>query len=173
MEALIENLLNIVEETTKEADTNTNAFMEVVEELQLPTYKSDSDSNGIYIQNKKVGFYNNNYKIGKVEYGEALVINNNKLKDLLKSMGYNGTTETRAWGSKGYVGKNTEGKNSANIRPFGRCTILLLSKYNKLIGNTNNNTFVEVEGEIPFNNNDELQQRRNKRNKEEKVDDVF
>lgn len=175
MDELIAYLLQLVEETTKEADQNDSAFMEVIEELQLPTYKSELDSNGIYMGNKKVGFVRADYSIGNIKYGEALVINTNKLKELLERMEYNGTTITRAWGNRGYVGKNTKNENSTNVRPYGRCTIMLLSKYNELIGSTPINSLEEVQGEDPYNN-DELQQRRNKRREEvedTEVNDVF
>lgn len=174
MDELIAYLLQLVEETTKEADQNDSAFMEVIEELQLPTYKSELDKNGIYMGNKKVGFVRADYSIGNIKYGEALVINTNKLKELLERMEYNGTTITRAWGNRGYVGKNTKNENSTNVRPYGRCTIMLLSKYNELIGSTPVNSLEEVQGEDPYNN-DELQQRRNKRREEvdTEVNDVF
>ena len=131
MEALIENLLNIVEETTKEADTNTNAFMDVVEQLKLKV----TDENDIYNKGTCIGSYRYKYNYDDNQYGEVLIVQSTILKGIIEELGYNANTTIRAWADKGYIVKDNKNKNSVQNKINGknvRTTVLVLSYYKEL-----------------------------------------
>lgn len=131
MEALIENLLNIVEETTKEADTNTNAFMDVVEQLKLNV----TDENDIYNKGTCIGSYRYKYNYDDNQYGEVLIVQSTILKGIIEELGYNANTTIRAWADKGYIVKDNKNKNSVQNKINGknvRTTVLVLSYYKEL-----------------------------------------
>ena len=131
MEDLIENLLNIVEETTKEADTNTNAFLDVVEQLKLKV----TDENDIYYKGTCIGSYRYNYNYDNTQYGEVLIVQGTILKGIIEELGYNANTTIRAWGNKGFIVKDNKNKNSVQNKINGknvRTTVLVLSHYKEL-----------------------------------------
>lgn len=131
MEVLIENLLNIVEETTKEADTNTNAFMDVVEQLKLKV----TDENDIYNKGTCIGSYRYKYNYDDNQYGEVLIVQSTILKGIIEELGYNANTTIRAWADKGYIVKDNKNKNSVQNKINGknvRTTVLVLSYYKEL-----------------------------------------
>ena len=131
MEELIENLLNIVEETTKEADTNTNAFLDVVDQLKLKV----TDENDIYNKGTCIGNYRYNYNYDDNQYGEVLIVQSRILNGIIEELGYNASTTTRSWGAKGYTVKDNKNRNSVQNKINGknvRTTVLVLSHYKKL-----------------------------------------
>lgn len=131
MEDLIENLLNIVEKTTKEADTNTNAFMDVVEQLKLKV----TDENDIYNKGTCIGSYRYKYNYDDNQYGEVLIVQSTILKGIIEELGYNANTTIRAWADKGYIVKDNKNKNSVQNKINGknvRTTVLVLSYYKEL-----------------------------------------
>ena len=134
IEKCINELMAQIEETTKEADTNTNAFIEVVEELL--TYKNDINGNDLYIGRQKVGFFNNNFQQADSIYGDIIAITSTPLKNIIERLGYNSSVVTRAWVEKGYILKNKNTNKNSITKDKKRFTLLSKCKYNELIGNT-------------------------------------
>lgn len=131
MDKCINELMAQIEETTKEADINTNAFLDVVEQLKLKV----TDENDIYYKSTCIGSLRYNYTYNNKQYGEVLIVQGITLKDIIKELGYNASTTIRAWGDKGYIVKSTDNKNTINVKINGksvRTTILVLSYYKEL-----------------------------------------
>lgn len=131
MDKCINELMAQIEETTKEADINTNAFLDVVEQLKLKV----TDENDIYYKGTCIGSYRYNYTYDNKYYGEVLIVQGTILKDIIKELGYNASTTIRAWGDKGYTVKDNKNKNSVQNKINGknvRTTVLVLSYYKEL-----------------------------------------
>lgn len=145
----IDILMKQIEESTKEADTNDNAFLDTIEFLKLNV----TEENDIRYKGTIIGSLRNNYVYNNKEYGSVLIVQTTQLKDIV-SENYNSNTTFRAWGNKGYTVKDNKGKNSVQSKVNGknvRCTILLLDKYTELL-NTDNNDFTPINTVIPFKN---------------------
>ena len=132
IDSLINTLLVQVEASTKEADTNDNALMDVVE--YLLSYKKEVNGNSIVMKQQKVGFFTEDYKYRKKLYGEVVGIKVTNLKTILNELGYNHSTVVRAWAEKGYILKDPAGKTSINIKNIGRTVIIKMIKYKELTG---------------------------------------
>lgn len=144
----IATLMEQIEESTREADINDNAFLDTVEALKL----NITEENDIRYKGTIIGSYRNNYVYDNKEYGNVLIVQTTQLKEII-NVNYNSATTLRAWGNKGYTVKDNKGKNSVSYKINGksvRCTILILDKYGELLGSTDNNDFTPVNGVIPF-----------------------
>lgn len=134
IEKCINELMAQIEQSTKEADTNDNAFIEVVEDLI--SRKNELNGNDIIENRKRIGLYKNNYTKENTIYGDIIGISSTPLKSLINSLGYNSSVVIRAWKEKGYLGKNTDGEYTFGFGNI-RCRVLLLSKYRELTGMNN------------------------------------
>lgn len=131
MDKCINELMAQIEETTKEADTNTNAFLDVVEQLKLKV----TDENDIFYKGTCIGSYRYNYTYDNKQYGEVLIVQGTILKGIIEDLDYNASTTIRAWGDKGYTVKDNKNKNSVQNKINGknvRTTVLVLDKYKEL-----------------------------------------
>lgn len=131
MDKCINELMTQIEETTKEADINTNAFLDVVEQLKLKV----TDENDIFYKGTCIGSYRYNYTYDNKQYGEVLIVQGTILKDIIEDLDYNASTTIRAWGDKGYTVKDNKNKNSVQNKINGknvRTTVLVLSYYKEL-----------------------------------------
>lgn len=131
MDKCINELMAQIEETTKEADINTNAFLDVVEQLKLKV----TDENDIYYKSTCIGSYRYNYTYDNKQYGEVLIVQGTILKGIIEDLDYNASTTIRAWGDKGYTVKDNKNKNSVQNKINGknvRTTVLVLSYYKEL-----------------------------------------
>lgn len=131
MDKCINELMAQIEETTKEADTNTNAFLDVVEQLKLKV----TDENDIFYKGTCIGSYRYNYTYDNKQYGEVLIVQGTILKGIIEDLDYNASTTIRAWGDKGYTVKDNKNKNSVQNKINGknvRTTVLVLSYYKEL-----------------------------------------
>lgn len=131
MDKCINELMAQIEETTKEADINTNAFLDVVEQLKLKV----TDENDIFYKGTCIGSYRYNYTYDNKQYGEVLIVQGTILKGIIEDLDYNASTTIRAWGDKGYTVKDNKNKNSVQNKINGknvRTTVLVLSNYKEL-----------------------------------------
>lgn len=131
MDKCINELMAQIEETTKEADINTNAFLDVVEQLKLKV----TDENDIFYKGTCIGSYRYNYTYDNKQYGEVLIVQGTILKGIIEDLDYNASTTIRAWGDKGYTVKDNKNKNSVQNKINGknvRTTVLVLSYYKEL-----------------------------------------
>lgn len=131
MDKCINELMAQIEETTKEADINTNAFLDVVEQLKLKV----TDENDIYNKGTCIGEYRYKYNYDDNQYGEVLIVQSTILKGIIEDLDYNASTTTRAWGDKGYTVKDNKNRNSVQNKINGknvRTTVLVLSYYKEL-----------------------------------------
>lgn len=131
MDKCINELMTQIEETTKEADINTNAFLDVVEQLKLKV----TDENDIFYKGTCIGSYRYNYTYDNKQYGEVLIVQGTILKGIIEDLDYNASTTIRAWGDKGYTVKDNKNKNSVQNKINGknvRTTVLVLSYYKEL-----------------------------------------
>lgn len=131
MDKCINELMAQIEETTKEADINTNAFLDVVEQLKLKV----TDENDIFYKGTCIGSYRYNYTYDNKQYGEVLIVQGTILKGIIEDLDYNASTTIRAWGDKGYTVKDNKNKNSVQNKINGknvRTTVLVLDKYKEL-----------------------------------------
>lgn len=131
MDKCINELMAQIEETTKEADINTNAFLDVVEQLKLKV----TDENDIFYKGTCIGSYRYNYTYDNKQYGEVLIVQGTILKGIIEDLDYNASTTIRAWGDKGYTVKDNKNKNSVQNKINGknvRTTVLILSYYKEL-----------------------------------------
>lgn len=131
MDKCINELMAQIEETTKEADINTNAFLDVVEQLKLKV----NDDNDIYYKGSCIGEYRYKYNYDDNQYGEVLIVQGTILKGIIEELGYNANTTIRAWADKGYIVKDNKNKNSVQNKINGknvRTTVLVLSYYKEL-----------------------------------------
>lgn len=131
MDKCINELMAQIEETTKEADINTNAFLDVVEQLKLKV----TDENDIYYKSTCIGSYRYNYTYDNKQYGEVLIVQGTILKGIIEDLDYNASTTIRAWGDKGYTVKDNKNRNSVQNKINGknvRTTVLVLSYYKEL-----------------------------------------
>ena len=131
MDKCINELMAQIEKTTKEADINTNAFLDVVEQLKLKV----TDENDIYYKSTCIGSYRYNYTYDNKQYGEVLIVQGTILKGIIEDLDYNASTTIRAWGDKGYTVKDNKNRNSVQNKINGknvRTTVLVLSYYKEL-----------------------------------------
>lgn len=131
MDKCINELMAQIEETTKEADINANAFLDVVEQLKLKV----TDENDIFYKGTCIGSYRYNYTYDNTQYGEVLIVQSTILNGIIEELGYNASTTTRSWGAKGYTVKDNKNKNSVQNKINGknvRTTVLVLSYYKEL-----------------------------------------
>lgn len=131
MDKCINELMAQIEKTTKEADINTNAFLDVVEQLKLKV----TDENDIFYKGTCIGSYRYNYTYDNKQYGEVLIVQGTILKGIIEDLDYNASTTIRAWGDKGYTVKDNKNRNSVQNKVNGknvRTTVLVLSYYKEL-----------------------------------------